>query len=47
MAMRQRERSHLDEWATLLEADVSDELLEEQSDAWVAEDESLSSDEAR
>jgi hypothetical protein len=47
MAMHQRERSHLDEWATLLETDVADELLEEQSDAWATEEDTVSGDEAR
>jgi len=31
--MLRRDPSHLDEWATLLEADVSEELLDDGSDA--------------
>jgi len=48
--MHRREHSHLDEWATLLEAEVADELLEEESDALVFDDSAdrqLSGDEAR
>lgn len=32
--MHRSERSHLEEWATLLEVEVSDELLEELSETW-------------
>jgi hypothetical protein len=48
--MHRHEPSHLEEWATLLEVDVADELLNEQSDAWVCDDDAeqhLPGEEAR
>jgi hypothetical protein len=33
--MLQPDRSHLEEWATLLDEDVSEELLEDESGTWI------------
>lgn len=37
--MHRRNDSHLEEWATLLEVDLAEELLDERADSWVPEEE--------
>lgn len=48
--MYRRDQSHLEEWATLLEVDLSEELLDDESDTWVdstVTEQTVSGDEAR
>ena len=44
--MLQPDRSHLEEWATLLDENVSEELLEEESSTWLPSEAEYNGDHA-
>jgi len=48
--MYRRDQSHLEEWATLLDVDVCEELLDDEPDTWIdtaASEQDIAGDEAR